>query len=328
MSDITKTENLIRILWAVDPIDPEPALIRHSQSLLTAITQRIRTGATPFRVEITPVHVLTEIPDSWFSGSSDHNPMSSAQVALDRLLASTPLDSGIFRPLVLIPAESSGSREAAEKICQRARQDGHDLIVTASHGRRGYERLASGSFAEELLLAAPVPVLIAGLETAPSVRESFDQLLFATDLSLESHQAFQRFLPLAKALGSSVKIYHSLESHIEQIAAAGASGGMVPWLGAESAAQLLESEKWEILKRLEDWRNEAIARGVPCSFEINQGAGNLAQQILECADRNHVSMVALASLSGRLSSTLFGSVTRELVRSSHLPAWVLHEQPG
>jgi len=326
MSENTKNENQIRVLWAVDPVDPEPIWITHTQSLLAAITHRVQTSATPFRVDITPILVLSEIPETWLSGSTKHNPTSYAQKALDNLLSSSPLDPKTIHPLELIAAENVGPREAARRIREHARQHGHDLIVTASHSRGGLERLVSGSFAEELLLASPVPVLITGRKTAPRSREGFDQLLFATDLSLESHQAFQRFLPLAKALGSSVKIYHSLESHIEQIATAGASSGMFPWLGAESASQLLESEKWEILKRLEDWRNEAIALGVPCSFEINQGAGNLAQQILECADRNHASMVALAALSGRMSATLFGSVTRELVRNSHLPAWVLHEE--
>jgi len=324
MSASPTSEHLVRILWAVDPIDPEPATVQHALSLLTAITQRISNGAAPSRVVITPIHVLSDIPDSWLSGSNESNPAKSAQLALDRMLSSKSLDPGVALPLVLIPAENAGSREAAERICHHALNGAHDLIVTASHGRRGLERLTAGSFAEELLLISPVPVLIVGRETAPSPRESFDQLLFATDLSLESHQVFQHFLFLAKSLGSSVKIYHSLESHIERMPA---TGGRVPWLGAESAAQLLESEKWEILKRLEEWRNEAIARGVPCSFEINQSAGNLAQQILECAERNRVSMVALAALSGRLSSTLFGSVTRELVRNSTLPAWILHERP-
>lgn len=52
------------------------------------------------------------------------------------------------------------SAPAAEAIVGFARDDGVDLLVLASHGRKGMERLVLGSVAEAVLRSAPCPVLI------------------------------------------------------------------------------------------------------------------------------------------------------------------------
>jgi nucleotide-binding universal stress UspA family protein len=48
----------------------------------------------------------------------------------------------------------------AEGILKAAREAGCDLIVMASHGRRGVERLLLGSQAMKVMAASTVPVLI------------------------------------------------------------------------------------------------------------------------------------------------------------------------
>ncbi|MGE0850363.1 MAG: universal stress protein [Hyphomicrobiaceae bacterium] len=49
---------------------------------------------------------------------------------------------------------------AAEGILQAAKTRGCDLIVLASHGRRGFERALLGSQASRVLTHSSVPVLI------------------------------------------------------------------------------------------------------------------------------------------------------------------------
>jgi nucleotide-binding universal stress UspA family protein len=48
----------------------------------------------------------------------------------------------------------------AEGILETAKKNGCDLIVMASHGRRGFERLLLGSQAVKVLTHSTVPVLI------------------------------------------------------------------------------------------------------------------------------------------------------------------------
>lgn len=49
---------------------------------------------------------------------------------------------------------------AASEIIEHACDDGVDLLVVATHGRRGLARLAFGSVAEKVAKQAPCPVLL------------------------------------------------------------------------------------------------------------------------------------------------------------------------
>ena len=51
-------------------------------------------------------------------------------------------------------------KTAAEGILETSREKGCDLIVMASHGRRGLNRLLLGSHAQEVMVASKVPVLV------------------------------------------------------------------------------------------------------------------------------------------------------------------------
>ena len=50
--------------------------------------------------------------------------------------------------------------QPAESIVATASRSGCDLIVMASHGRRGLRRLLLGSQTSEVLVSSPVPVLV------------------------------------------------------------------------------------------------------------------------------------------------------------------------
>ncbi len=49
--------------------------------------------------------------------------------------------------------------DAAEKICETAKEKGADLIVIGTHGRKGLEKALFGSVAEKVVKTAPCPVL-------------------------------------------------------------------------------------------------------------------------------------------------------------------------
>jgi len=55
--------------------------------------------------------------------------------------------------------ESGGAR-VSDAIVEFAQEDGSDLIVLGTHGRRGIERVMMGSDAEQVARIAPVPVLL------------------------------------------------------------------------------------------------------------------------------------------------------------------------
>ena len=57
-------------------------------------------------------------------------------------------------------------RRPAEGIVEAAKARGNDLVVMATHGRRGLSRLALGSQANEVVTLSPVPVLVCRSGTA------------------------------------------------------------------------------------------------------------------------------------------------------------------
>ena len=64
-------------------------------------------------------------------------------------------DSGVEYKTLHIP-----NRYAADAIVETAQGQGADLIVMASHGRRGFRKLILGSQTTEVLQSSTVPVLV------------------------------------------------------------------------------------------------------------------------------------------------------------------------
>jgi nucleotide-binding universal stress UspA family protein len=63
-------------------------------------------------------------------------------------------------PDVTVTTECIDGASAAEGIIEAARRQNADLIVMASHGRSGVERMLLGSVAQKVLALADMPVLI------------------------------------------------------------------------------------------------------------------------------------------------------------------------
>ncbi|MHB1121876.1 MAG: universal stress protein [Ramlibacter sp.] len=66
-------------------------------------------------------------------------------------------ETGVHRESLL--REVTNER-VAQVIVEQARQHGCDLIVMGTHGRRGFNRIAMGSEAEQVARTSPVPVLL------------------------------------------------------------------------------------------------------------------------------------------------------------------------
>lgn len=63
-------------------------------------------------------------------------------------------------PGVRVSFDACAGNDTAEAICAYTEEQGADLIVVTTHGRRGLRRLVLGSVAEEVLRRTPVPVLV------------------------------------------------------------------------------------------------------------------------------------------------------------------------
>jgi nucleotide-binding universal stress UspA family protein len=85
-----------------------------------------------------------------------------------------------------------------------------DLVITGTHGRRGFRRFFLGSVAEEIFRTSPCPVLTVGPHVpheAPQ-KMALHHVLFPTDLSPESLAAVRYALSFAVEYAARLTILH------------------------------------------------------------------------------------------------------------------------
>ena len=88
-----------------------------------------------------------------FIGSDDENSHQVIEVAMTRAInAGLSPESGLLGKFE--------SEEIADVILQEAKEWAADVIVMATHGRRGVAHMILGSVTEGVIRASPVPVLV------------------------------------------------------------------------------------------------------------------------------------------------------------------------
>ncbi len=112
---------------------------------------RFAAELTLVHVHVPPSHaaadVLTGVPDVARQEAHD----------LERLVSGWRTDAERLAGRPVRVAVLSG--EPADEIVKFARENALDLVVVATHGRRGLRRLVLGSVAERVVRTAPCPVL-------------------------------------------------------------------------------------------------------------------------------------------------------------------------
>jgi len=114
--------------------------------------------------ELVAVKVTPRYPQSYFEGSLPLNPTEvskiekqwadDAQKMLDTVVKAGKAKGVSVKPVVV------KSDIVSDAIIATAKKQKADLIVMASHGRRGIKRLLLGSETQQVLTHASVPVLV------------------------------------------------------------------------------------------------------------------------------------------------------------------------
>lgn len=102
---------------------------------------------------------------------------------------------------------------APPAILARASETDADLIVMATHGRRGFRRLVLGSVTAEVVRHSPCPVMTVRVPGAlASERSGFGHVVAATDFSSGGDLAVNCAIELAEATGARLDILHVIEA--------------------------------------------------------------------------------------------------------------------
>jgi nucleotide-binding universal stress UspA family protein len=194
----------------------------------------------------------------------------------------------------------------AEAILAAANEVGASLVALSTHGRTGFNRLVLGSVAEEVVRAAPAPVLLVRAGSPAPARPVLERPLVGYDGSDKAWRAVEALALLGR----------------DRV-------GVVDLLGVHDVAPL-RGPPDPLLERLVALQRDALLEQVqragerarPLGLEARPSVreGRPSSVLLETAEELGSTVVVVAT-HGRtvLTRWIFGSVAEELLHTSTLP---------
>jgi nucleotide-binding universal stress UspA family protein len=215
-----------------------------------------------------------------------------AKARLSALKNSTQLKELSVSTAVYKIGVGSLSREIAE--------DDVDLIVMATHGRKGLRHLLLGSLAEDVIHSAPRPVLTIGpnatLTTASEFRPK--HVLFGTDASTDSFRALPYAVEFAKCQGAGLTLVHVLAHKKENNPE------------ADAFAALMKDALHHTLP---------LTAIKSCSPEIVVRFGNPVKEILDVAAERESELIVMGARSNKNKATFNRSVSYGVISQATCP---------
>jgi nucleotide-binding universal stress UspA family protein len=114
-------------------------------------------GATLTGVTVTPPFTVVAVEGIMISQTPDDFEQWAKKTAAERMQPIRKASEAAGIPCKLVHVETF---QAYEGIIQAAQEQGCDLIVMASHGRRGVSALVLGSETQKVLTHSTIPVLV------------------------------------------------------------------------------------------------------------------------------------------------------------------------
>jgi nucleotide-binding universal stress UspA family protein len=234
---------------------------------------------------------------------------TAAEEAVQRMEVQTVTQERGTVPVVYAQTDSASPADA---IVERASEHAVDLVVMGTHGRRGMDRLLSGSVSEEVVRRAPCPVFtVLAREGDQKGGPQIDRVLAPVDLSEQSELVLRHAAALSESYAAPLDLLHVVEE-----AAYPNVYGLDPLTPSLPNVQDRAREALETLAAELDLRTDPV--------NVHVLAGNAARDIVEFADDNAADLIVMAT-HGRtgLDRFLIGSVAEKVVRRAPCPVFTL-----
>lgn len=225
------------------------------------------------------------------------------QALLDRLRDEYVPDVPVEVDFILLAGDP------AEEIINRAEAVGADLIVMGTQGRRGLDRLLTGSVAEAVLRHAPVPVLAVRSPAAAHAAGAVGVVLHPTDFSDRSQASLQVARSMAVELGARLVLLHVEPTDLPY-------GGTFYVPADVSAERAL----------LESLRHDADGPDLKHPVEARLVRGEPTAEILKVAKEIGADLIVMGT-HGRtgLLRLALGSVAEHVLRGAPCPVLALKQ---
>ncbi|MFQ5804263.1 MAG: universal stress protein [Candidatus Methylomirabilales bacterium] len=203
-------------------------------------------------------------------------------------------------------------------ITPAAKRSGADLIVMATRGRSGLAHLLMGSVAETVLRSVPVPVLALRLGQGTRPLTVVRRILWATDLSPVSEEAWRYALTLADVFAAEVVLMHVVPP------------GDLPWQDEQpvpTSGSWLEQYLAPLDRELELRQRAVEEQGLIARRKILVGVPAEAIVAEARAEEADLIIVGTRGRSG-LPHVLLGSVAAAVIRKAPCPVLAVKVKPN
>jgi len=212
-----------------------------------------------------------------------------------------------FLGLEIAPHLRTG--HTATEIAAVGDEIGADLIIVATHGRSGLDRLVFGSVCDKLLRHSNVPVLAIKHPEHEALGEdgslSIDRILCPMDFSEFSHSTLPLAQELAKKFGASITLAHVVDVRFDY-----------PEWTAQAAMNTSESLAKGAQEDLDRIASEMV--GIETDTFVATGAPH--RELADKIEADNIDLVILPTHGRKgLAHALLGSVTERIVRTSKCP---------
>lgn len=209
-----------------------------------------------------------------------------------------------------ITQEQVESAEPAERILSYAEDEGIDVIVMGTHGRRGVDRMLFGSVTEEVVRKAPCPTFTVRADADVAPDQAVRRVLAPVDFSDASQSAIRHAKEIALTYGAEIDLLHVVEEPFYPPA----YGLGEPGFPTDEVVASVEEELAD-LARTEIGYEHVM---------IEARTGDPSREILDYIDDNGVDLTVIAT-HGRtgLNRMLIGSVAERVLRQSPTPVFVV-----
>ena len=290
-----------RIVWAVDAFE-EPA---NQTRLVLALGALARAQ----ECEIYPIFVLSpgnsHLPAAAFRDVKEAF-TTLAESRFNAFLKTCDLPQ--LRPLEVVINPKGSIRRDVEVLIECAQATSADLVVLATHARRGLERLFIGSFAESLALYSPLPILT--VNPNGQVRERIGKVLFPTNFAPRYRATFERVVALTKTWEAQLVLFYQ-EPLIER-----------PLINPQIEEYIAKETLWRH-EMAREWQQWAIRQGARAEVVLEEDAAYLVPALSALAKKSNIDLVVMSTDATAVGAVLMGSSTRQALRECPCPVLVL-----
>lgn len=298
------------ILWAIDPLAKDKLPQESAAHALQSFSKSLS-----FAVQPVSVILEDQIPYLVGPNFSLADFKSQIEKKIDPWVAQLKIPS--IAPTKLIVEKEFSIKRGVQTLLKFASDNHFDLIVASTHAKKLNGGPELGTFAETLFLHSNIPLLL--ISPKSKVPPQYKEILFPTDLSIPSLETLYLIEALALELKAHVTLFHKIRSFARDIVE-------FPY-SADARSNYLEQLQYDQQGELERIVIHLKEHGIPANFIIDRiEADYVSKSISQRAERTKECFIAMVSHTGADKLTLPGSITRQVIRSTHVPVLVIHPE--